>query len=70
MQVRVEAFLSCQSHVMITNKPQTQAQTQDGVLCSISISESGMVIIKLLRLFSYLGLSIKLRNPEISLYPA
>ena len=58
------------SGLVITNKSQTQAQTQDGVLCSISISDSGMVIIKILRLFSYSGLSIKVRNPEIGLYLA
>ena len=34
------------------------------ILCS----DSGMVIIKILRLFSYSGLSIKLRNLEIGLY--
>ena len=45
--------------MVITNKSQTQAQTKDGVLCSISIS--GMVIIKILRLFS---------NLEIGLYLA
>ena len=33
-------------------------------------SDSGMVIIKILRLFSYSGLSIKLRYPEIGLYLA
>ena len=36
----------------------------------VSILDSGMVIIKILRLFSYSGLSIKLRNPEIGLYLA
>ena len=36
-------------------------------LCSISIS--GMVIIKILRLFSYSGHSLKLNNLEIGLYP-
>ena len=35
-----------------------------------SISDSGMVIIKILRLSSYSGLSIKLRNPEIGLHLA
>ena len=60
----------CTSWMVITNKSQAQAQTQDGVLCSISISNSGMVIIKILRLFSYSGLSLKLRNPEIGLYHA
>ena len=45
--------------MVITNKSQTHAQTQDGVLCSIPIS--GMVIIKILRLFS---------NLEIGLYLA
>ena len=49
--------------VVITNK--YQAQTQDGVLSSISISDSGMVIIK--RLFSYSDLSITLRNHESAL---
>ena len=55
--------------VVITNKSQTQVQTQDGVLNSISVSDSGMVIIKILRLFSYSGLSLKFRNLEIGLYP-
>ena len=35
-----------------------------------SISDSGMVIIKILRLFSYSGLSMKLRNREIGLHLA
>ena len=54
--------------MVITNKSQTQAQTPDGVLCSTSISVSGVVIIKTLRLFSYPGPSVKLGNPEIGLY--
>ena len=62
--------LSCSVRlgVVITNKSQTQ--TQDGVLWSISISDSGIVIIKILGLFSNSGLSLKLRNPEIGLYLA
>ena len=31
-------------------------------------SDSGMVIIKILRLFSYSGLSLKFKNLEIGLY--
>ena len=57
--------------VVITNKSQTQAQIQDGWNFVLnSISDSGMVIIKILRLFSYSDLSIKLKNPEIGLYLA
>ena len=50
------------------NKSQTQAQTQNGVLCSFSISDSVMVLFQILRLFLFSELSIKLRNPEIGLY--
>ena len=54
--------------MVITNKSQTQAQTQDGVLCSgINLRLRG-VIIKILRSFSCSGLSTKLRNPEYASY--
>ena len=54
--------------MVITIKSQTQAQTQDEVFCSISVSDAGIVIIKILRLFSYSGLSLKFRYLEIGLY--